>query len=169
MPYNATKAGFKLSGSQGEHTLYAHFRNAKGDAPWGAASAKVTFDKVAPKQPASTMALKATYAGGVYTLTFANGGEDAVSGVDAKGYIVAHDTKAPKAKCATGNLPMVTYDAEGRGSVSVPVPEAELKKHKFRICAKVCPVARGASGPPDAMRGPVFERLPRTTLAARVV
>ena len=146
-PYSEAKAGFKLSGKQGEHAIHAYFRNGRGDAPWGPASARVTFDNVAPKQPGAKMALKATYAVGNYTLSFANGAEDTVSRVDAKGYIVAHDTKTPKAKCASGTLMTVAYDAKGRGSVSVAVPEAELTKHKFKICAKVCAVGGGQTGP----------------------
>ena len=100
----------KLTRKQGKHTLRAFFRNAAGDKPSGPAVANVTFDKVAPKQPAAKMALKAVYPGGVYTLSFANGAQDTVSGVDAKGYAVAHDTKG---KCASGTLLAVAYDAGG--------------------------------------------------------
>lgn len=100
--------------------------------------------QMGPKMSAKPMALTPTYAGGKYTLTFANGAVDTVSGVDPEGYIVVLNKagKTPKSGCVPdgGSAAMnVTYAADFKtGSVTASVPNAaDLAKTIFRVCAKV--------------------------------
>ena len=87
------------------------------------------------------MALQASWAAGKYTLTFATGGAtDGVSGVDPRGFVVMHTAAGGtlKSKCTTGAALAVSYSGDSKGYVSVAAAsERDLKKNKFRICAKV--------------------------------